>query len=101
MTEATQRLFFALWPDPSTSDALTMLAPADQMVLVGWISRPHGLKGDVVVSPETDFPEERFIKGATLWTRSDTCRLVASLPIKSSNIVEVASLSESVHLQSS
>jgi hypothetical protein len=26
MTEATQRLFFALWPDPSTSDALTMLA---------------------------------------------------------------------------
>lgn len=41
------------------------------MVLVGWISRPHGLKGDVVVSPETDFPEERFIKGATLWTRSD------------------------------
>ena len=41
------------------------------MVLVGRIARPHGLKGDVVVNPETDFIEERFAQGATLWTRSD------------------------------
>ena len=41
------------------------------MVLVGRIARPHGLKGDVVVNPETDFVEDRFAHGATLWTRSD------------------------------
>ena len=41
------------------------------MVLVGRITRPHGLKGDVVVNPETDFVDERFAEGVTLWTRSD------------------------------
>ena len=33
------------------------------MVLVGRIARPHGLRGDVVVNPETDFVEERFRRG--------------------------------------
>jgi len=41
------------------------------MVLVGRIARSHGLKGHVVVNPETDFAEVRFAPGATLWTRSD------------------------------
>ena len=40
------------------------------MALVGRITRPHGLKGHVVVHPETDFVEERFARGATFWTRS-------------------------------
>ncbi|MGE0445538.1 MAG: ribosome maturation factor RimM [Vicinamibacterales bacterium] len=40
------------------------------MVLVGTVARPHGLKGHVVVNPETDFVDERFAAGATLWTRS-------------------------------
>jgi 16S rRNA processing protein RimM len=42
----------------------------DQMVLVGRIARPHGLHGQVVINPETDFVEERFRVGAKLWTRS-------------------------------
>jgi 16S rRNA processing protein RimM len=42
----------------------------DDMVLVGRIARPHGLRGHVVVNPETDFAEERFAKGATFATRS-------------------------------
>lgn len=42
----------------------------DRMVLVGRIARPHGLRGQVVVTPETDFAEDRFRAGATLWTRS-------------------------------
>jgi len=42
----------------------------DQMVLVGRIARPHGLRGQVIVNPETDFVEERFRVGAKLWTRS-------------------------------
>jgi 16S rRNA processing protein RimM len=40
------------------------------MALVGRIVRPHGLRGDVVVHPETDFIEQRFRPGASLWTRS-------------------------------
>ena len=46
-------------------------APAwDEMALVGRVARPHGLRGDVVVNPETDFVTERFKPGATVWTRS-------------------------------
>ena len=41
------------------------------MVLVGRIARPHGLRGQVAVNPETDFVEARFVTGATMWTRSD------------------------------
>jgi len=37
------------------------------MVLVGRIARPHGLRGAVVINPETDFVEERFSKGSRLW----------------------------------
>ena len=40
------------------------------MVLVGRVARPHGLRGQVVVNPETDFVEDRFRPGATFWTRS-------------------------------
>jgi 16S rRNA processing protein RimM len=42
----------------------------DAMVLVGRIARPHGLRGQVIVNPETDFVEQRFSAGSTLWTRS-------------------------------
>ena len=42
----------------------------DDMVVVGRIARPHGLRGQLVVSPDTDFVAERFRAGATLWTRS-------------------------------
>ena len=41
------------------------------MVLVGRIARPHGVRGQVIVNPETDFVEERFTSGATMWARSD------------------------------
>lgn len=40
----------------------------DDMVMVGRIGRPHGLRGQVVVNPETDFPEQRFRPGARVWT---------------------------------
>lgn len=40
------------------------------MVLVGRIARPHGIRGQVIVNPETDFVDERFKVGATFWTRS-------------------------------
>src|SRR5688500_5219872 len=42
----------------------------DDMVLVGRIAGPHGVRGQVIVSPETDFVDERFVSGATMWVRS-------------------------------
>ena len=41
----------------------------DDAILVGVIARTHGNKGEVVVNPETDFPEQRFHEGAQLMTR--------------------------------
>ena len=46
------------------------MADWDEMAVVGRVARPHGLRGDVVINPETDFVEERFRKGETVWTRS-------------------------------
>ncbi len=38
-----------------------------EMVIVGRIARPHGIRGEVVIDPSTDFPEERFAEGATVF----------------------------------
>ena len=46
------------------------MAAWDEMAVVGRITRPHGLRGDVVISPETDFVDARFVPGATLWMRA-------------------------------
>lgn len=43
----------------------------DALVSVGQIVRPQGNRGEVVVAPQTDFPEDRFQPGAELWTRRD------------------------------
>lgn len=40
----------------------------DAMALVGRIARAHGIRGQVIVNPETDFPETRFAPGAELFT---------------------------------
>jgi 16S rRNA processing protein RimM len=45
------------------------MASWDEMVVVGRIARPHGLQGQVIVNPETDFIEERFAVGSTLVTQ--------------------------------
>ena len=37
------------------------------MALVGHIARAHGIRGQVIVNPETDFPDERFQPGAELF----------------------------------
>jgi 16S rRNA processing protein RimM len=39
----------------------------DDMLVIGRIARAHGLRGQVVVAPETDFPEERFRQGAEMF----------------------------------
>jgi 16S rRNA processing protein RimM len=37
------------------------------MALVGRIARAHGIRGHVIVNPETDFPAERFQPGAEMF----------------------------------
>jgi 16S rRNA processing protein RimM len=39
------------------------------MVLVGFIARTHGNKGQVILNSESDFPELRFREGAALYAR--------------------------------
>ena len=46
-----------------------MAARWDDMALVGRIARAHGLRGQVIVNPETDFPDERFQPGAKLFVK--------------------------------
>jgi 16S rRNA processing protein RimM len=41
-------------------------ADNDDLVLVGRVARAHGNKGQVIVNPETDFPESRFSVGGVL-----------------------------------
>jgi 16S rRNA processing protein RimM len=56
----------------------------DDMVLVGRLGRPHGLRGEVLILPETDFPEMRFAEGATVYARrGDT---VLALEIETSRV---------------
>ena len=38
-----------------------------EMAVVGVVARTHGTRGEVVVNPETDFPEDRFRAGGTLF----------------------------------
>jgi 16S rRNA processing protein RimM len=44
-----------------------MSAKWEDMAVVGRIARAHGIRGQVIVNPETDFPEERFQPGAELF----------------------------------
>ncbi len=39
---------------------------SSDLLLVGHIARAHGIRGQVIVNPETDFADERFTVGATL-----------------------------------
>jgi len=51
------------------------------MAVVGTIARAHGNRGQVIVNPETDFPDERFQAGAELFVERagavQTLRVVA------------------------
>ncbi len=39
------------------------------MALVGRIARAHGIRGQVIVNPDTDFPDERFQQGAEVFVQ--------------------------------
>ena len=39
---------------------------SEDLLLVGRVARPHGLRGQIVVNPESDFPDQRFKPGQVL-----------------------------------
>jgi len=39
------------------------------MAVVGRIARAHGIRGQVIVNPETDFPQQRFRPGSLLFVK--------------------------------
>ncbi|HEY7170652.1 MAG TPA: ribosome maturation factor RimM [Vicinamibacterales bacterium] len=43
----------------------------DEMAAVGRIARAHGIRGQVIVNLDTDFPEARFQPGAELFIERD------------------------------
>ena len=50
------------------------------MAVVGRVARAHGLRGDVVINPETDFPDSRFRVGSVVYRsagggRAETLRV--------------------------
>jgi 16S rRNA processing protein RimM len=52
------------------ADAAGPGVPAwDDLILVGIVARTQGNRGEVIVNPHTDFPDERFRPGAGLWLR--------------------------------
>lgn len=72
------------------SETGTATAAWDDMVLVGTIARAHGIRGQVVVNGETDFPEARFCPGAELFIRREgrvetaritSCRMQRGRPV--------------------
>jgi 16S rRNA processing protein RimM len=42
----------------------------ETLIVVARIARPHGLRGEVILDAETDFPDERFQPGATVLMRA-------------------------------
>jgi 16S rRNA processing protein RimM len=43
----------------------------DALAVVGRIARAHGNRGQVIINPETDFPEQRFRDGNLLYANID------------------------------
>ena len=39
----------------------------DDMAVVGRVARVQGLRGEVIINPETDFPDARFRPGQEIW----------------------------------
>jgi 16S rRNA processing protein RimM len=53
----------------------------DEMAVVGRIARAHGIRGQVILDSDTDFPDERFHPGAEVYIERNG--LVEALTITS------------------
>ena len=57
-------------PTKKTPSTGSPIESEPDFILVGVIRRPHGIQGEVLISLETDFPEQ-LIKGATFYLGED------------------------------
>lgn len=55
----------------------------DDMLLVGVVARTQGNRGEVVVNATTDFADERFAEGATVWGRPAAGGAIEALRVRS------------------
>lgn len=67
--------------------------PDDELVAVGRIVKPHGIRGEVVVSPLTD-REERFAPDSILWAAGRRFEVISSRPHQGRLLVRLAGIEE-------
>ena len=70
------------------------MAGEDELIVVGRVGPPHGVRGAVVVQPFTDAPDERFAPGCKLQTGGDTLTVTSSRWQGSRLIVEFAGVAD-------
>ena len=69
-----------------------MTAPeqSEKLIAVGRIGAPRGVRGDLFVEPWTDAPDERFVPGAVLRTRSGSLTVTAASRAAGKQVVHFA-----------
>lgn len=69
------------------------MAERGEWVRIGWVARPHGLRGEVRVVPDTDFPE-RFHELRTVWVvrggEAEACAVESVRPAGGAFLVKLA-----------
>lgn len=73
-----------------------MTAPeqSDELIAVGRIGAPRGVRGDAFVEPWTDAPDERFSPGAVLRTRSGSLTVTAASRASGRQVVHFAGVDD-------
>ena len=69
-----------------------MMSQTPEYITIGLIMSAVGLKGEIRVHPATDFPEERFRPGATVYINA-VCHTVATMRThKSQPVIKLAAI---------
>jgi 16S rRNA processing protein RimM len=67
---------------------------SDELIAVGRVGAARGLRGDVFVEPWTDVPDERFLPGAVLRTRSGSLTVTAASRATGKQVVHFAGVDD-------
>ena len=59
-----------------------MAEPGDELLLVGYVRRAHGVAGDVVIAALTDVPEQRYRAGASFHTDENPPRRLEASSVR-------------------
>ncbi|HEX2382723.1 MAG TPA: ribosome maturation factor RimM [Acidimicrobiales bacterium] len=82
-----------LTPEPAGEESSELATPKPTVLEVGRVSRPHGLRGEVVVVLVTD-RVERVAPGSVLDVDGGSLRVVASRPHQRNHIVSFDGISD-------